>query len=260
MVFLVARRLDRVEILDEARFPLRCLTREKAVKIVEAKPLAGGPVRERPHRRGFGGRRVVPLTERRRFEAVVTQHLSEGRRSARDHARITVPVERALGDRTVANPVMVAPCQQRRAGRRANRRRVECVVTNARVGDARERRRVDRSPVGVGQAEADVVEQDNQNVGRVFGQVALFHPAPMLQRLQRRTGHAGRRRRRERKDGTIRHFSRSRGLSFYSHTVRFLQITDESSTKFMQYLSVKSTLREWQDIGNKQGGVRVLIM
>ena len=64
VVFLVVRRLDRVEVLVQPRFPLRRLAGEKAVEIIES--VAGRPAVERAHRRRLGGGRVVPLAERRR--------------------------------------------------------------------------------------------------------------------------------------------------------------------------------------------------
>ena len=66
---------------------------------------------------------------------------------------------------------MIAPGEQRRARGRADRRRVEGVVADALVRDARQRRRVDRPAVGIGQAEADVVEQDDEDVGRILRQM-----------------------------------------------------------------------------------------
>ena len=61
--------------------------------------MPGRPPVERPHRRGLGRRRVVPLAERRRAVAVVAKHLGDGRGVLGDHPGIAVPVHRALGDR-----------------------------------------------------------------------------------------------------------------------------------------------------------------
>ena len=90
----------------------------------------------------------------------------------RDDAGVAVPVHRALGDGAGADALVVAPGEQRRARRRADRGGVEGVVADALVRDARQRRRVDRAAEGVGQAEADVVEQDDEDVGRVLRQMA----------------------------------------------------------------------------------------
>ena len=129
VVLLVVRRLDGVGVLDQPRLPLRGLAGEEAVEVVEA--VAGRPAVERAHRRGLVGRRVVPLAERRRLVAVVAQHLGHRRRGLRDHAGVAVPVDRALGDRAVADALVVAPGEQRGARRRADRRGVEGVVADA---------------------------------------------------------------------------------------------------------------------------------
>ena len=50
----------------------------------------------------------------------------------------------------------------------------------------RQRRRVDRAAVGVRQAEADVVEQDDEDVGRILRQVVRLDAPLVLRLLQRR--------------------------------------------------------------------------
>src|SRR5271165_7681464 len=62
VVALALGWLDRIEVLIQPRLPLRRLTGDEPVEVVEAVP--GRPAVERPHRRGLGGGRVVPLTER----------------------------------------------------------------------------------------------------------------------------------------------------------------------------------------------------
>ena len=58
-------------------------------------------------------------------------------------------------------------------------------------------------PIGVGQAEADVVEQDDEDVRRVLREMARLDAPLVLRFLQRRRGHARRRRRREGQDGAV---------------------------------------------------------
>ena len=141
VVLLVVRRLDLVGVLDQPRLPLRRLAGQEAVEIFEAVP--GRPAVERAHRRRLVGRRVVPLADRRRVVAVVPQHFGHRRRRLRDDAGVAVPVDRALGDRAVAHALVIAAGQQRRARRRADRRRVERVVADALRRELRQRRRVD---------------------------------------------------------------------------------------------------------------------
>ena len=204
VVRLVVRRLDRAEVLVQPRLPLRGLAGQKAVEVVEPDALAGRPAGEGAHRRRLGRRGVVPLAEGGGLVAVGAQHLREGGRGPRDHPGVAVPVHRALGDRAGADALMIAAGQERRARGRADRRRVEGVVADALARDARERWRVDRPAVGVGQAEADVVQHDDEDVGRILGQSALLHAPLVLGILQPRRSDAGRRGRRERQDGAVR--------------------------------------------------------
>ena len=192
-----------LKILDQPRLPLRGLAGQEAVEVVEADPLAGGPQRERPHRRRVGRRRVVPLAEGGGLVTVSAQDLRNGRRGPGNHAGIAVPVHRAFRNRPGTHPLVVASGQQRRPRRRADRRGMEGVVADALVRDARQRGRMDRSAVGVGQAEADVVEQDDEDVGGILRQVALLHAPLVLRRLQRRAGHACRRCRRKRQHRAV---------------------------------------------------------
>ncbi len=64
--------------------------------------------------------------------------------------------------------MVVAAGDQRGAGRRAERSRVEVGVAQPVVGDAVKRRRRDDAAEGRGRGEADVVGQDEQNVRRAL--------------------------------------------------------------------------------------------
>ena len=192
MVLLVVRRLDRVEVLVQPRLPLRGLAGEEAVEIVKTNALARGPEGERPHRRGLGCRSVVPLAESSALVAVVSQDLGQGRGRPGNHAGVAVPVHRAFRDGPGTHALVVAPGQQRRARRRADGGGVKGVVADARVGKFRQGRRADWSAEGIRQAEADIVEQDDEYVGCVLRQpVGLSSPLhPGF--LQGLSGDAGR--------------------------------------------------------------------
>ena len=131
VVFLAVRRLDRIEVLVQPRLPLRRLTGEEAVEVVE--PVTGGPAVERAHRGGLVGGRVVPLAERRRLVAVVMEHLGQCRGRLGNDPGVAVEVGCSLGDRAVADAVMVAAGQQGGSGRRADRGGMERVVADSRV-------------------------------------------------------------------------------------------------------------------------------
>ena len=201
VVLLVVGRLDDVRVLHEAGLPLGGLAGEEPVEVVEA--VAGGPVGEGAHRGRLVGRRVVPLAERGGLVAVVAEDLGDGGGRLRHDAGVAVPVDGALGDGARADALVVAPGQESGARGRADRRGVEPVVPDPLVGEAAEGRRVDRAAEGVGGPEAHVVDQDDQDVRRVLGEVVRLD-APLHGRfLERPPGHAGRGRRRERKDGPV---------------------------------------------------------
>ena len=86
-----------------------------------------------------------------------------------DDAVVAGEARRLLRDHAEADRVVVAPGDQRRARRRAQRRRMELRVAQPRVGDAVERRRRDHAAEGARRAEADVVGHDQQHVGRALG-------------------------------------------------------------------------------------------
>ena len=143
VVFLAVRRLDRIQVLVQPGLPLRRFAGEEAVEVVE--PVAGGPAVERSHRGRLVRGGVVPLAERRGLVAVVVQRLGDGGGGLGDDPGVTVEVGSPLGDRAVADPVVVPAGQQGGAGRRADRGGVEGVVADARVSQPGQRRRMDLS-------------------------------------------------------------------------------------------------------------------
>ena len=198
VIGLVVRRLDRNGVLEQARLILRSLARHESVEIVEA--VARRPTVERTHRGRFRRRRVVPFAEGRGLVAVVAQHRRNRRGALRDDAGVAVEIERPLRDRARADALVIAPGQQRRPGRRADRGRVELVEGDAVVGEARQCRRVDLAAKRVGQAKADVVEEDDEDVRRVGRKMVRLGAPDMLRFLQRRPGGARGRNRRKRQN------------------------------------------------------------
>ena len=149
------------------RLPLVGVAAHEAVEVLEAH--ADRPLVERPVRAGLEGRRVVVLAEPRRAVAVVLQDPADRRLVLGDDAVVARVAGRLLGDHAEADRVMVAPGDQRRARRRAQRRRIEVGVAQAVVGDAVERRRRDHAAEGAGDAEAGIVGHDQQHVRRALG-------------------------------------------------------------------------------------------
>ena len=157
--------LDRGRAVVDRRRVLVRLPADEAVEVLEA-AAAGRPVLERPHRARLPHRHLVALAELRRRVAVELQRLSQ--RCRRVRAQRVVARRRGgdLGDPAHADRVVVAPGQQRLARRRAQRRGVEAVVAQPGARQALEGRCLARAAEGRRGAEAGVVEQDHEHVGR----------------------------------------------------------------------------------------------
>ncbi len=108
-------RFDVSRVPGQARFPLRRFASDEAEEVV--KPVAGRPAVEGPHAGRFGSGRVVPLSKRRCFVAVVMQHLSHRGRFLGHDAGEPVKRDSSFGDRARADARVVAAGQQRRSRR-----------------------------------------------------------------------------------------------------------------------------------------------
>ena len=80
---------------------------------------------------------------------------------------------------------------------------MEGVEADPLIGDARQRRRVNRPAVGVGQTETDIIQQNDEDIRRILRDMALLHPSLVLGILQSSRGHADRRGGRERQHRTV---------------------------------------------------------
>ncbi len=178
VIFWIMRRFDRIGVLEQPRLVLRGFPGEKTIEIVEA--ISRRPAVERPHRRGLGRRRIVPFAEGGGLVAIFVQHLGYGRRGLRYDAGVAVEVERPLGDGAGPDVMMVAPGEKRRARRRADRGRVKRVVADPLIGETGQRRRRDLAAEGVGQAEADVVQKNDEDIGRVRREAVRLDAPDML--------------------------------------------------------------------------------
>ena len=201
VVFLVVRRFDGGGVLHEARLPLRGFAGEEAVEVFKA--VARGPVGERPHGGGLVGGGVVPFAEGGGFVAVVLQDLGNRRGGLGNDAGVTVPIHRALGDRAAADTLMVAPGKQSRAGGRTDGGGVKAVVADAFVAEAGQRRRMGKAAEGVRHSEAGVVNENDEDVGRILRQAIWLDAAFVDRLLQGLARLAGRRRRWERQHRTV---------------------------------------------------------
>ena len=125
------RRLDRCRAVVQRRVPLVVLPADEPVERLEP-AAARRPRVERAHRRGLPHRHLVALAELRRRVPVQLQRHRQRRLRVRPQRAVARRRRRRLGDAAHPDRVVVAAGQQRRPGRRAQRRGVEPVVLSAR--------------------------------------------------------------------------------------------------------------------------------
>ena len=189
VITFVVGRLDGVVVFDQPRFPLRGFTGEEAVEVL--KSVAVRPAVLGADRRGLSGGRVVPFAEGRGVVAVLLEHLGDGGGRLGDDAGVAVEGDRTLGDRAGTDAGVVAPGKQRGTGRRADRGGVKRIVAQALVGELAQGWGVHLPAEGVGDSEADVIDQHDQDVGCVSGQAGGFLRPLHFRILQAWLGHAG---------------------------------------------------------------------
>ena len=109
-----------------AGLPLAGIAADEAIEIIKA--LADRPIGERTDGAGFPRRNVMILAEPRGRIAVLTQDRGN-RGGLTRHDRVVAGIAgRQFADRPEPELVMIAPGQQRRSGRRTQRRGVEAGV------------------------------------------------------------------------------------------------------------------------------------
>ena len=154
--------LDRRGPLVEGRRPLIRLAADEAEEPFE--PVAGRPSVERSGRAHLPRRGLVHLPERSGAVPVVAEHLGNGRHRVRADAVVARRTGRHLAHRSHAGRVVITSRQQRLAGRRTQRRRVEPVVGEAPLGDALHGRHPARTTHGAWRPRAHVVDEHDDHV------------------------------------------------------------------------------------------------
>ena len=157
--------LDRRGPLVERGVVLVRLTGDEAVEVLEA-AAPRRPRVERAQRARLPHRHLVALAELRRRVAVELERLSQRRARVRPHRAVARRRRRDLRDPAHPDRVVVAPAQQRRARRRAQRRRVKARELQPVGGQALRRRRLARPAERARRAEPGIVEQHDQDVRR----------------------------------------------------------------------------------------------
>src|SRR4029077_4139163 len=154
--------VDGCCVLKQWRVPLTRLTALKSVEVVKALP--GWPPVERSASTELMLGRFVPLAECRGAVVIAPENLRNACRFLRPLTIVAGEPGRELRNAARMYGVMISTGEQRRAGRRAKRGRMEAVVAQPFIRQALERRRVHRATEGTRLTESNVVEQDQKHV------------------------------------------------------------------------------------------------
>ena len=166
--------IDGRRIAVQVRLPLAGVAADEAVEVLEAhavRPLVEGP--------GLGRLiegRVVILAEPRGRVPVVLQDGADGAVLLPDDRVVARKPRRDFAHHAEAGHVVVAPGDQCRARRRAERRGVKIRVAQPALRDAIQCRGRNDAAERARRAEADVVRHDEQHVGRALRRHDAWRP------------------------------------------------------------------------------------
>ncbi len=163
-----SRRIDRRGPVVEGGVVLVVLPTDEAVEGLET-TAARGPGVERSQRRGLPHRHLVALSELGGGVAVELQGHRQRGLGVRPQRVVPRRRGRCLGDAPHPHRMVVPPRQQRLTSRRAQRRRVESVVSQTPSRQPVRGRGLTRPTERAGRTEPHVVEQHDQDVGRALG-------------------------------------------------------------------------------------------
>ncbi len=177
----VSGLVDHLLVLHEVGVPLVRLSAEVPVEALEA--AAGRPVAPgRCHVRLVLGD-DVPLADRVRVVAPLAEHFGD-RRGLERHVPVRAgKAARGFCDAGHPDRRVVAPREQRRARRRADRRGVELRVLQPSVAQSLQRRRLDRTAERLQCTEANVVPHDEHDVRRAIRRLRLLERRPVGSRV-----------------------------------------------------------------------------
>jgi hypothetical protein len=174
------RRGTRVQ----RRVPLVRLAADEAEEVFEA-AAARGPGVERTDRTRLPHRHLMALAELRGRIAVQLQCPRERRHGVGQHRAVTRRTRGDFGDAPHADGVVIAPGQQRLPRRRTQGGGMEAVELEAACRQFLRVRRVARTAERAGRAKANVVDQDEQHIGRRLGRAQLLDRREFRVRVSR---------------------------------------------------------------------------
>jgi hypothetical protein len=171
VVARVVRRLDPAQAFVETRVPLVSLAADESIELVEAR--ARGPAIGGARRADLPRRRLVVLAEHGCAVPVQPQHLGQRRDVVGPRPRVTREGGGDLRDAPHVVHVVVAPGEKGGPRRRAERGSVELVEAQPLAGQAVGVGHPHRPAEGARHAEAHVVHEDDEHVGRARGRLDL---------------------------------------------------------------------------------------
>ena len=171
VIIRIVRRLHLDRAIEDQRRPLVGLAADEAVELVESG--ARRPAIERSGHAHFPRRGLVILSERGRAVAVLAQNLGQRRDAERPRAGVARERRGDFHDRARVVRMVVAAGQQRHARGRAEGRGVKAVVLEPLAGKAVERRHGNGAAERARVAEADVIDQEDDDVGRALRRLHL---------------------------------------------------------------------------------------
>ena len=174
--------LDRRGALVERRIPLVRLATEEAVEVLEA-TAAGRPRLKGADGAGLPDGDFVVLAELCGGVAVQFERLGQGRHRVGPNRAVARRAGCNLGDTGHADGVVVAPGEQRLAGRRADGGGVKTVVPQSIRRQLVQGRRLAGAAKGTGCAKTGVVNEDDQDVGRTLGWPQLLDRGELRVRI-----------------------------------------------------------------------------
>ena len=157
--------IDRRGPFVDRRVPLVRLAAEEAIEILEA-AATRRPGIKRSDRARLPHRHFVTLAELRGRITVELQRPCQRRHGVWQHRTITRRAAGNLGYPAHAGGMVVAPGQQRLAGRRAESGGVEAIVLQAVCCQLLRVRSLAGATEGAGRAKPSIVKQDEQDIGR----------------------------------------------------------------------------------------------
>ena len=163
VVRVLRRRRERRVVVGHRR-ELVGFADHVAIELLE--PEAGGPLVERPREAAFPRHILVRLAEHRRAVAVEPQDLGEGRHAVRQDGRLPRKARRHFRDGAHVRAMRIAAREQRHAARRADRRGMEIGVGQSVLGETLDGRQVHHAAERRGARVAEIIEQDDQHIGR----------------------------------------------------------------------------------------------